>query len=94
MRESPALDVIRLLAAKGADISYHDPHVPECVVDGRNYKNVDLTDEILGSADLAVILTDHTAFDYQRIVDGAARVFDTRNASKGVENHREKIRKL
>ncbi|MBW2421744.1 MAG: nucleotide sugar dehydrogenase [Deltaproteobacteria bacterium] len=94
MRESPALDIIRLLAAKGADISYHDPHVPECVVDGRNYKNVDLTDEILGSADLAVVLTDHTAFDYQRIVDGAARVFDTRNATKSVEKHRERISKL
>jgi UDP-N-acetyl-D-glucosamine dehydrogenase len=94
MRESPALDVVRLLAAKGAEISYHDPHVPECVVDGRSYKNVDLSDETLASTDLAVILTDHTAFDYQRIVDGVARVFDTRNATKGVQKHREKITKL
>jgi len=94
MRESPALDVVRLLAAKGAEISYHDPHVPECVVDGRSYKNVDLSDEALASTDLAVILTDHSAFDYQRIVDGVARVFDTRNATKGVQKQREKITKL
>ncbi|MCZ6464180.1 MAG: nucleotide sugar dehydrogenase [Proteobacteria bacterium] len=94
MRESPALDVIQLLAAKGADIHFHDPHVRECDVAGTVYKNADLTDDELASADLVVILTDHTAVDYQRVVEKASRVFDTRNATRDVTGHREKITKL
>jgi UDP-N-acetyl-D-glucosamine dehydrogenase len=94
MRESPALDVIRLLAEKGADVCYHDPHVPELQVEGRQYKSVDLTAERMGSSDLAVIITDHSTVDAQRIVDGCQRVFDTRNATRVLRNGREKVRKL
>ena len=94
MRESPALDVIELLAAKGADIRYHDPHVKECSVAGRVYKNTDLTAEALAAADLVVILTDHSSIDYDALVAGTHRVFDTRNATAGVERNREKITKL
>jgi len=94
MRESPALDVIRQLASKGAAISYHDPHIRECNVDGTIYKNTDLSDEALGAADLVVVLTDHSDVDYDRVVDKAHRVFDTRNATAGVSAHREKITKL
>ncbi len=94
MRESPALDVIKLLAEKGATISFHDPHVRECNVEGTTYKNVDLTDEVLGAADLAVILTDHSAIDYERVVARAGRIFDTRNATAAVETNRERITKL
>ena len=94
MRESPALDVIKLLSDKGATISYHDPHVRECNVEDTVYKNTDLTDEALAAADLVVVLTDHSAIDYERLVDKAHRVFDTRNATAGVSAHREKITKL
>jgi len=94
MRESPALDVIRLLAAKGADVHYHDPHVREVEVDGRVYKNEDLSDEALASADLVVVITDHQAVDYQRLADKANRIFDTRNALATVSGPREKIAKL
>jgi UDP-N-acetyl-D-glucosamine dehydrogenase len=94
MRESPALDVLRLLDVKGADLRYHDPHVPEVALDGRSWKSVELTDEELGAADLVVILTDHSGIDWNRVVARAQHVYDTRNATRGVHEGREKIRKL
>lgn len=94
MRESPALDVIRILAAKGAEVTFSDPHVSSIEVDGVTYNDVGTADKTLGTADLAVILTDHRAFDYKSIVANAQRIFDTRNATKDVTTHREKITKL
>lgn len=94
MRESPALEVAELLLAKGAQLDYHDPHVPELHLDHHVLKSVDLTDEALANADLAVILTNHDAVDYARVMAKAQRVFDTRNATKGISEHREKLRKL
>ena len=85
VRESPALDIVRLLAEKGAEISCHDPHVREFQVEDTVYKNEDLTDELLDGTDIAVILTDHADIDFQRVLDHAGRVFDTRNATKGLE---------
>jgi UDP-N-acetyl-D-glucosamine dehydrogenase len=94
MRESPALDVIRLLAAKGAQVTYHDPHVAEVDLDGWTAKSVDLTDDALAGADLVVILTNHAAVDYERVVAKAHRIYDTRNATRNVKGPREKVRKL
>jgi len=94
MRETPALDVMRLLAAKGAEIRYSDPHVPEIQLDGLTLKSVDLTDSALASADVVVIITQHDAVDYERVVAHAGRIYDTRNATRNVSAHREKIRKL
>jgi UDP-N-acetyl-D-glucosamine dehydrogenase len=94
MRESPALDLMRLLAAKGAEIRYSDPHVPELDLDGRNLKSTDLSDDLLASSDLAVIVTRHDAVDYERVVARSQRIYDTRNATAGITEGREKIRKL
>ena len=94
MRESPALDVMRLLAQKGAELRYSDPHVQEIELDGRSYKSADLTDDLLGEVDLAVIITQHAGVDYDRIVAHCNRVFDTRNATRDVATGREKISKL
>jgi UDP-N-acetyl-D-glucosamine dehydrogenase len=94
MRESPALDVIRLLAARGGEIRYHDPHVPEIEVEGTTYKSADLSDDLLAEADVSVILTDHADIDWTRVVAGAGRIFDTRNATRNVGEGREKVRKL
>jgi UDP-N-acetyl-D-glucosamine dehydrogenase len=94
VRESPALDVMRLLAKKGAEISYSDPHVKELELEGRTYKSVDLSDDTLGEADLAVIITAHARFDFERIVARSRRIFDTRNATQHVAAGREKITKL
>ncbi len=94
MRESPALDVIRILAAKGAEVSYADPHVGALDVDGVRYEDVGTSDEVLAAADLTVILTDHKAFDYKNIAANAQRIFDTRNATKDLTSNLEKITKL
>ena len=94
MRESPALDVIRLLVGRGAEVSYHDPHVPEFELDDVSYKSVDLSDDALVGADVVVIITGHGETDYDRVVARAQRVFDTRNATRDVREAREKIRKL
>jgi UDP-N-acetyl-D-glucosamine dehydrogenase len=94
VRESPALDVMRLLADKRAEISYSDPHVKELELEGRTYKSIDLTDDALGDADLAVIITAHALFDFERIVAHSRRVFDTRNATRDVKVGRDKVVKL
>ena len=57
-------------------------------------KSVDLTDDVLKTSDLVVVLTDHPDVDYERVVRVGPRVFDTRNATKDVEVDREKITKL
>ena len=83
-RESPALRIIQLLAKRGAEVVYHDPHVP--MFRGlRHYpeiemKSVGLTEDALGRADLVVLVTDHTAYDYAFIEKHAKCIVDTRNA--------------
>ncbi|HEX6628983.1 MAG TPA: nucleotide sugar dehydrogenase [Gemmatimonadaceae bacterium] len=81
MRESPALDVMRLLEQQGADVRYHDPYVPKFREDGHEHSSVPLTDDELSKADAVVIVTDHTKVDYQRVVHLAKVVVDTRNAT-------------
>jgi UDP-N-acetyl-D-glucosamine dehydrogenase len=82
VRESPALDVIHLLEARGAHVEFHDPFVAEFREDdGRPRKGVELSDEMLRWADAVVIVTDHKAVDYQRVVDHATLVVDTRNVT-------------
>jgi UDP-N-acetyl-D-glucosamine dehydrogenase len=94
LRESPALDVMRLLVQKGADLCYSDPHVQEVELDGHTFKSVELTDDLLGELDLAVVITEHAAVDYDRVVARCNRIFDTRNATRDVVAGREKITKL
>ncbi len=80
VRESPALDVLRLLESDGADVVYHDPYVPEWREDGVIRQSQALTDELLSNADAVVILTDHTDFDYAWILETAKALVDTRHA--------------
>lgn len=97
MRESPALKIIELLRKQGAKISYHDPYIPVIEPHGGStlhMESVQLTDEALASADCVLILTDHSIVDYERIVDRAKLVVDTRNATKDVQEKREKIVKI
>ncbi|MEQ1856118.1 MAG: nucleotide sugar dehydrogenase [Longimicrobiales bacterium] len=79
VRESPALDVIRLLEADGAHVDYHDPHIPEVKEDGKVLKSVKLTDAALRGADAVVVITDHTAFDYDRILKKSKVLVDARH---------------
>jgi UDP-N-acetyl-D-glucosamine dehydrogenase len=84
MRESPALDVISLLEEQKARVVYHDPHVASFREDGHEHHSVELTDKELADADAVVIVTDHSAIDYQRVVNLAKVVVDTRNATAGL----------
>jgi UDP-N-acetyl-D-glucosamine dehydrogenase len=87
LRESPALKIIELLRKDGAQVSYHDPYFPT-VGRGRHYdlqmKCASLQD--LGSYDCVVIVTDHSDYDYPRIVREAKLVVDTRNATRGIQS--------
>ena len=84
MRESPALDVIRLLEQQGADVVYHDPYVARFREENHEHASVALTDEELKRADAVVIVTDHSSVDYQRVVNRARVVVDTRNATRSL----------
>lgn len=93
MRESPALSVIDLLRAKGAEVSYHDPYVPEVtfdhaytIGDGEPLYNQELTDDAISEADCVVICTEHSTVDYNRVCQRSSLIVDTRNALK--EDHR------
>ncbi len=80
IRESPALDIIRLLEGQGARVTYFDPHVPRFREDGQEFRSVELTPEAVAAADCVMIVTDHTAVDYRMIKRKAKLVVDTRNA--------------
>ncbi len=82
VRESPALDIIKLLEELKADVSYHDPYVPRFLEDGVQHESVALSDDVLKRSDAVVIVTDHTSVDYQRLVNRAGLIVDTRNATK------------
>jgi UDP-N-acetyl-D-glucosamine dehydrogenase len=91
MRESPALDVMRLLEARGATVAYHDPFVPSFREDGHEATSVALTKDELAKADAVVVVTDHTTVDYQFVVDHAPMVVDTRNALAKVKASKARI---
>ena len=81
LRESPALDVIGLLAEKGADVSYHDPYCPSLHThEGEIMNSVPDMLEAAAKADCAVIITNHSDYDYAALLDKAQLIVDTRNA--------------
>ena len=81
-REAPAIPVIKELLHKKAIVSYNDPLLPEIKIDGKIIKSAPLTDQLLKNSDCVAILTDHSAYDYQRILRQAKLIIDTRNAIK------------
>jgi len=96
MRESPALDIFRLLEQEGAVVEYHDPFVPKLALDhagegsqsaGQSSRDirssVELTPERLAGYDIVVLVTDHTGVDYGMVQSSAKLIFDSRNAFKG-----------
>lgn len=84
VRESPALDIISLLMRRGVEISYHDPFVPVLQIEQIDQSSKELTQELLGSQDCVVIVTNHSALDYKKIVKSSKLIMDTRNALKGL----------
>jgi UDP-N-acetyl-D-glucosamine dehydrogenase len=79
-RESPSIDVLRLLEARGAALGVLDPHVPDERIRARGYTPVSNGDIAEGGWHLAVVLTDHDAVDYEGLAEHADVVFDTRGA--------------
>lgn len=84
VRESPSLDVIRLLEERGALVEYHDPHVAAFTENGHRRAGVPLAPAVLAEQDAVVVVTDHRAVDYQLVVDHAGLVVDTRNVTGGL----------
>lgn len=91
VRESPALDIMRLLESDGAQIDYYDPYVPELALDGTRRTSIDIGPDELASYDLVVLVTDHTCFDYKMIQRHAPLLFDTRDAFKEVSKNVVKL---
>jgi UDP-N-acetyl-D-glucosamine dehydrogenase len=94
-RESPALEVMSLVAHKRAKVLYHDPYIPEVTDEhGHKWTGVELNDDILAKVDCVVFTTNHSCFDVDRIVEKAQLVVDTRNAVKRVHIEDGKVFKL
>jgi UDP-N-acetyl-D-glucosamine dehydrogenase len=95
VRESPSLDIIKLLQQKGAIVSFNDPYVTIVRLDGdEKAHSVELSAQMLSGLDCVAIITDHSDYNYQWIVDHSKLVYDSRNATKHVKRGREKIFKL
>ncbi|HXM94509.1 MAG TPA: nucleotide sugar dehydrogenase [Candidatus Dormibacteraeota bacterium] len=95
LRESPTLKIMQLLQQRGAELDYNDPYFPKLHkmrhYNYENMKSVPISAKTLGSYDGVIIATDHSSYDYGAIVDGAKLVVDTRNATRRVMRHRDKI---
>jgi UDP-N-acetyl-D-glucosamine dehydrogenase len=93
-RESPAFEIMELLQQRGAFVSYNDPHIP-ALPPMRHHtirlESESLTEQFLAAQDCVVILTDHSAYEYEWIVRHASLVVDTRNALAGVGRARARI---
>jgi UDP-N-acetyl-D-glucosamine dehydrogenase len=90
-RETPARKVMGLLQREGAALSYADPYTPEMDIEGRSYVAVEATADRLVQSDCALILTAHSAFDYEQIVRHAPVVFDTRNGTRRVQGKKDHV---
>ena len=93
-RESPGYAIMKLLMQKGAVVSYNDPWVPKLRPTRKHdfqMESVPLTPETLAASDAVIIVTDHSAYDVNAIVEYAPLVIDTRNATKEVRKNRHKI---
>ena len=88
MRESPALDIIQLLAQKGAHVRYHDPHVPSFQHDGAAMQSEADLDQAIADADCVVIVTNHSAYDWPAIHARATCLVDTRHTLQHVKEER------
>jgi UDP-N-acetyl-D-glucosamine dehydrogenase len=84
VRESPALDIMHLLVRRGARVTYQDPHVRELTFENSTLSSEDAS----ARADCVVVVTDHTTFDYTRLLNEAKLIVDTRNALKGFSSDR------
>ena len=90
MRESPSMELIRILKEKGASVRYNDPHVPLAISHRKHFRmrSTKITAASLGKYDCVLIATDHSAYDYGWIVRNSPLVVDTRNATAGIKSRK------
>lgn len=96
MRESPALEIMEILKERGSEVFYYDPFIPEIEktrehMELAGVKSIECTADILKEMDAVIICSDHDKVDYNFIVENSSLVVDTRNATKEVKNHRDRI---
>ena len=91
VRESPALHIIRILQSKKAKVSYNDPYISELEVNRQKMRSQKLTKALLKNADCVIIVTGHSAYDYEFIVKNAKLIIDTRNVTKNVQDRSKVI---
>ncbi|HBM81150.1 MAG TPA: UDP-N-acetyl-D-glucosamine dehydrogenase, partial [Clostridiaceae bacterium] len=94
LRESPALKVIENLEKENALVKYNDPYIPEFKHKGKVYKSIDINDDVIRDADIVIITTDHSKYDYNSIIKNAKLILDTRNATAKYDVDKEKVFKL
>lgn len=94
IRESPSIDIIGLLRQKGAEVNYHDPYIPRITQDDWSLESVSDVIESARTADCVVIVTDHTIYDYQSILEQAPLIVDTRNALGDAGRNNPKVVRL
>lgn len=91
-RHSPAIKVMELLMQQGVkNLSYNDPFVPGIAIEGKAFRSVPLAAKTLAAADLVVITTDHSKYDYKMVLRHARRIVDTRNATQAVRGKSTKV---
>jgi UDP-N-acetyl-D-glucosamine dehydrogenase len=81
VRESPSIEIMKELEDDGAEVIFHDPHVPTFSEEGRTWTGVPLTEDIVRSADAVLIVTDHAAIDLGLVYSNARVLVDSRNAT-------------
>jgi UDP-N-acetyl-D-glucosamine dehydrogenase len=91
VRESPALDVMRLLEAHGSDVVYHDPYIGTIREDGHVRHGIALTPKTIAETDAVVIVTDHKKINYQMLMDNASLIIDSRNAMASVVKTKARV---
>jgi UDP-N-acetyl-D-glucosamine dehydrogenase len=94
LRESPALDVIGLLDQKGALVSYFDPYIPSLLHEGRKLESKSNQITAVQEADCVVIITNHSSYDYEAILENAHLIVDTRNALGKIGRDSAKVYRL
>jgi UDP-N-acetyl-D-glucosamine dehydrogenase len=91
VRESPALDVIRLLEEQGATVEFHDPFIKCVREEGHVREGIALTPKHLAGTDAVVVVTDHRAVDYQVVMDHASLIVDSRNVTKDLVKTKARV---
>jgi len=91
VRESPALDVIRLLEEQGATVAFHDPFIESFREDGHLRSSVELTPDLVASTDAVVVITDHRSVNYQMVMDHALLIVDSRNVTRTLNQTKARV---